>query len=68
MPIEELPAQYRPVDFLLEKSLHRPVASALFGPARQAEHRDAPRHRQHSLDDESHLPQRARRQVRAKRA
>jgi len=57
MPLDELPAQRRPVYFSLKKTLHRPVAPAFFRPARQAQHRDAPRHRQHGLNDEGQLPQ-----------
>ena len=33
--LDELPAQRRLIDFFLEKTLHRPVAPALFGPAGQ---------------------------------
>ncbi len=57
MLLDELPAQRRPIDFFLEKTLHRPVAPALFGPAGQAQHRDSPGHRQHGLDDDGELVQ-----------
>ena len=39
--------------------LHRPIAPALFGPAGQAQHGNSPGHRQHGINDDDHLVQRA---------
>jgi len=55
--LDELPAQHLPIHFFLEETLHRPIAPALFGPAGQAQHGDAARHRQHGLNDEGELVQ-----------
>ena len=61
MLLDELPAQRRPLYFLTKKTLHRPVASTLFGPAGQAQHGDATRHRQHGFNDNGELAKGARR-------
>ena len=57
MLLDKLPEQLRPLDFFTKKTLHRAVAPALFGPAGQAQHSDAARHRQHGLDDDGELVQ-----------
>jgi hypothetical protein len=55
MLLDESPAQRRPRDFSPKKTLHRPIAAALFGPAGQSQQGDAPGHRQHGLVDEGEL-------------
>ena len=59
--LDELPAQRRPLYFFAKKTLHRPVASTLLGPAGQAQHGDATRHRQHGFNDNGELAKGARR-------